>query len=156
MTEYGQAFYGGDEIHERLRRQSGEWRLAGSQDWLCGNDIDFGYPNTIYRLPKNHWFYVSDAFERAKKPSDEIDKPLTDYSDDELQNKIKAMQAEIDRRKAQDDEITILARQICADNYNITTERHLFIKGERDDWYSMKIAQTAIIAGMELQKGRET
>lgn len=153
MTEYGQAFYGSDEIHASLGRQLGEWKVEGSKNWLCGDTVAFRNPTSLYRLCKNHWFYNSDEFRRAKKPTCndhlQVPRPLADYSDDELQ-------AEIDRRKAQDDEITILARQTCADNKGVHHLQIDFIAGKRDNTPVMRIAKAAIIAGMELQKGRET
>lgn len=87
----------------------------------------------------------------------EIVKPLADYPEDELQAGIKSLQAEIDRRKAQDEEITALARKVCADIYNypgsgLETE---FTIGNRDDELVMRLARAAVIAGMGL-KGNKT
>lgn len=86
----------------------------------------------------------------------EIAKPLADYPEDELQAGIKSLQAEIDRRKAQDDEITILARKVCADNNNPYHLQADFIEGNRDKTKDMRLAKAAIIAGMELQRGNNT
>lgn len=145
MTRYGQAFYGSDEIHEILGMQVGQWKGAGSQVWQSPSAITFTNPNALHKLPIGHWFYDSYAFKCAKKPSDEIARPLTDYSDDELQ-------VEIDRRKAQDDEITILARELCA-KQTPDIRSGIFLKGAFDETQTMKATKAAIIAGMELQKG---
>lgn len=60
------------------------------------------------------------------------------------------MTNELKLTKKSIDEITMLARQICADNFSITAERHIFIEGKRDDWHIMKVTKAGIIASMEL------
>lgn len=145
MTKYGKAFYGSDEIHEILNGEIGAYYSPNSSSWQFNVKTIFKGITVVYKLRADHWFYGRDEFRRAKKPDDEIDNPLADYSDDELQ-------AEIDQRKAQDEGILKLARKVCADNYSITRERPLFIQGQRDDWNCIKIAKCAIIAGMELRE----
>ena len=145
MTEYGQAFYGSDEISIVLHRQIGRCRSHDNGKWLRSAFLKFNMPCALYKLPKNHWFYDSDEFKRAKKPIILM-----------MNCRIKSMQAEIERRKAQADEITILARKVCADNNNPYHLQADFIEGRRDKTIDMRLAKAAIIAGMELQKGRET
>lgn len=76
----------------------------------------------------------------------------TDYSNDELKNQMKEMQAEVDRRLSQNDKILLLARKICADNCEDIKGKNLFIDGKRDVWPSLLIAKEAIKAGIKLQK----
>lgn len=154
MKKYGESFYGSDEVHALLGRQPGEWQLEGSQDWQCGDDVSFRHPSTSYKLPIAHWFYRSGTFKRTKKPSDEKS-PLRDFD-------TAALWVELARRDARyvgekpADEITLLARKACADIYNYPGLKADIMAGDRDKTTDMRLAKAAVIAGIELQKGRKT
>lgn len=80
---------------------------------------------------------------------------FSEHSDEQLQAQLCEIQSEIERRKLAKEEIIVLARKACADNYAHIHTKCKFIEGKRDDSKIMMVAERAVIAGMKFQKGRE-